>query len=220
MSEINKEHAQTFRKKIFERLPELETVGQTEVPNQKFWEYYREKKEIFHSACIYVRKEDDSWQIFASEFKDREAEEAQRIQDWQTRFPSKCNTCGRHCDIEQSIQSNHVRRYRFLCRHCGKSSCSGIPHKYVEYCIAQKDLKVFPRPSGDSGAYYRTKWIQKWNDRWQQNQSVSVDNDPPPCQTCGKILESFKATECSECGISIFIDISKKESGTHEVEYV
>ena len=47
MSNYTIEQALDFRQKIFDRLPSLETDGQCGIPNQRFWDFYREKKTFF-----------------------------------------------------------------------------------------------------------------------------------------------------------------------------
>ena len=208
MDKHSPEQALEFRNKILSRLPSLETDGQCDIPNQRFWDYYRQNKDMFFAACIYVRKEDDRWQIYAGEFKDREQEARQQIETWKQKFPSECKKCCKKCDIEHSLTKNNIHRYRFLCRSCGSVPSSGLPHKYVEHCVNQ-GFRVFTRPYGDSGAYFRGRG---WD--WQQQRGrwvkVPVTYQPPPCQTCGKFLESFESTKCVECGQSIFVNLPHK----------
>ena len=208
MAKHTTEQALEFRNKILSRLPSLKTDGQCDIPNQRFWDYYRKNKDMFFAACIYVRKDDDRWQIYAGDFRDREQEARQEIETWIQKYTSECRECHQKCDIEHSLTKSNIHRYRFLCRSCGNTESSGLPHKYVEYCVSQ-GFRVFPRPYGDSSAYYRGRgweWQQK-HGRWVK---VSIIYQPPPCLTCGKFLKSFDATNCVECGQSIFVDLPHK----------
>ena len=178
MSNYTIEQALDFRQKIFDRLPSLETDGQCGIPNQRFWDFYREKKDFFFAACIYVRKDKNTWYIFAGAFKDRHKEACEQIQTWTQNYSSECPDCRKRCDIECSLTSNKVYRYRFLCRSCGRIPSTGLPHKYVEHCVESLGFKVFMRPDDDCSAYFQRESSMMIKGRWvrvpQNHREVNV----------------------------------------------
>ena len=202
MSNYTIEQALEFRQKIFDRLPSLETDGKCDIPNQQFWDFYREKKELFFAACIYVRKDKNTWYIFAVAFKDRHKETCEQIQTWTQNYSSECSDCRKRCDIECSLTSSKVYRYRFLCRSCGCVPSTGLPHKYVKHCVESLGFKVFMRPDHDCSAYSQHESSMMIKGRW-----VRVPAKPPRSQCCGKRLENFESTICPECRESIFVDL-------------
>ena len=136
--------AQAFREMIFKRLPELVSQGKCSVPNQRFWNFYREKKELFFDACIGVRKIDSGWRIIAYEFVDRHAAEEREIQEMFSRHNSKCHKCGEACLIQRLMMCNGHLCYRFFCESCWDWRSSHLPHKLVDY-LSERGTAILDR---------------------------------------------------------------------------
>ena len=144
---------QVFREKIFKRLPKLQSLGFSEIPNQKFWDFYKENKELFHKACIIVQKSEDGWQIIAKDFVDTEIEYLKKIGDMlkQHRESMHCKKCRKHITtIEKHIMKNNTILYRFLCTRCKKfkrypQSGGALPHELAKYLKDEFQFKIIPR---------------------------------------------------------------------------
>ena len=128
--------AKAFRERIFQRLPALANEGRCRVPNQRFWDFYHDEKEMFCKACIGVRKVDDDWLIIAYDFVDHDLKSDQEQNEMLARHQSECFECDHPCALERTRMKNGYPRYYFYCQNCQRRKSSALPHKLVDHLIA------------------------------------------------------------------------------------
>ncbi len=120
-----------LRQNIIERLPDLETKGFAEVPNQKFWDYYRGNKVSLKEANIIVKRSADNiWYII------------DRIGKLIKKHPPKCEDCGKHRELVRKAAKGDSIQYYWVCVDCNKMS-GAIPHVLSEHLIQNEGQTVY-----------------------------------------------------------------------------
>ena len=139
--------AQTFRDKIFSRLPELKTRAKCSVPNQRFWDFYREQKARFHEACLGVRKgPTGDWRIVAYPFEYPEVRRERQIKEMLSRHPVKCGECGESLAIiERSIMRDGRKQFRYWCSVCQSRKGGALPHALVDFLCKEQDFTILEK---------------------------------------------------------------------------
>lgn len=121
------DEALRLRQKMLKRLPELESAGFCDVPNQRFWDYYNSGgKERLHAAGIILRKQNSDY--FLTLLDELPAVTRQRELDaLLTKFPLKCPSCGKGVLLEKKVCSNAAVQFRVRCQgwHEDKSYWKG-----------------------------------------------------------------------------------------------
>ena len=133
-----------LRQKILDRLPELKTKGICRVPNQRFWDFYREHKDKLHLACIGVQKDETgNWCIVKYPHINREEEAQREIDEMLSRHTNSCWRCRSQIFlIRKNIQSNNVANFQYWCNFCQRTASSALPHKLVEYLVETQNFQI------------------------------------------------------------------------------
>ena len=123
-----------FRQKIFARLPELETLGEVRIPNQRFWDFYHANKELFYHACLYPRRREDGvWVLVAYEFVDRVAQHREKVEAMAQRHCRNCPTCDVPPLICVSTMSDGRKQFKLYCPSCYGIYGGALPYLLVEH---------------------------------------------------------------------------------------
>ncbi|RKU29775.1 hypothetical protein C6497_05380 [Candidatus Poribacteria bacterium] len=118
--------AKELRNKMLKRFPELETQGETPVPNQNFWVFYHPNKELLKEADIFVIKIDSKkWYI-----QDRRV----NIDDLMKKHTPECEKCGAHGRLDRKVAKNGTFQYYWYCIPCYNMS-RAIPHILIKHLI-------------------------------------------------------------------------------------
>ena len=138
--------AAQLREKMFARLPVLGTEGACPVPNQRFWDFYRENRTHLEDACIGVRKtETDQWLIVAYPFEDPQAKEQRLIDEMLTKHPVVCPTCCTDSEIERHVMTNGAIQFKYFCVMCYSKRGGALPHYLVDYLCKEYCVRIFDR---------------------------------------------------------------------------
>ena len=134
-----------LRQKILDRLPELKTKGMCRVPNQRFWDFYRDHKDELHEACIGVQKDEkNNWVIVKHPHINRKEETQREINEMLARHTDSCLECGSKISmIRKNMQSNNVANFKYWCGICQRTRSSALPHKLVEYLVETQKFEIF-----------------------------------------------------------------------------
>ena len=133
-----------LRQKILDRLPVLKERGMCRVPNQKFWEYYREPKAELSAACIGIRKDDaGNSQIVAYPYENITERYEREIAEMRAKHRGKCQRCFSECHtIRKRLMSNGMPLFKFKCVACGRETGSSLPHQLVDYLVQEQDFDL------------------------------------------------------------------------------
>ena len=135
-----------LRQKILERLPELATHGICPIPNQRFWDFYRERKSELQLACIGVRKDKaGNWCIVKYPHIDKHAEIQRKIDELRSKHSEfeYCQECGSQIfTIRKYVQSNHVDNFAYWCDVCQTKLGSVLPHPLVEHLVETQGFRI------------------------------------------------------------------------------